>query len=103
MARGETTREYLNSHKFAKVDRHRPFTQGNFLLNWLAVLGRPKPPTYLHFKREYQEGDQRFGSHRGRRAQGGDPDGNGLEMKPVSAFQRAFEGPASRRSRQEKE
>jgi palmitoyltransferase ZDHHC9/14/18 len=29
VGRGETTREYLNSHKFAKADRHRPFTQGN--------------------------------------------------------------------------
>jgi palmitoyltransferase ZDHHC9/14/18 len=102
MGRGETTREYLNSHKFAKVDRHRPFTQGNFLLNWLAVLGRPKPPTYLHFKREYQEGDQRFGSRRGRWAQAGGLDGGGMEMKPVSGIQRAFQGPASRRSRQEK-
>jgi palmitoyltransferase ZDHHC9/14/18 len=102
MGRGETTREYLNSHKFAKVDRHRPFTQENFIKNWLAVLGRPKPPTYLHFKREYQEGDQRFGSRRSPQVQAGGADGNGLEMKPVSATQRAFEGPASRRPRQEK-
>lgn len=58
--RGETTREYLNSHKFAKSDRHRPFTQGNVLKNWITVLGRPRPPTYLQFKRSYEEGDQRL-------------------------------------------
>jgi hypothetical protein len=39
MARGETTREYLNSHKFLKKDRHRPFTQGSSLKNWLVVRG----------------------------------------------------------------
>jgi palmitoyltransferase ZDHHC9/14/18 len=97
MGRGETTREYLNSHKFAKADRHRPFTQGNILKNWMAVLGRPRPPTYLHFKQKYEEGDQRFGPRHGKRqaplveeARGG-----GMEMTPVTGGQRAFEGPAS--------
>ncbi|KAJ5152984.1 uncharacterized protein N7482_009462 [Penicillium canariense] len=60
VGRGETTREYLNSHKFQKHDRHRPFTQGNLLKNWIAVLGRPRPPTYMQFKRPYEEGDQRY-------------------------------------------
>lgn len=60
VGRGETTREYLNSHKFAKADRHRPFTQGNVFRNWMSVLARPRPPTYLQFKRPYQEGDQRL-------------------------------------------
>ncbi|CEJ56928.1 Putative Palmitoyltransferase erf2 [Penicillium brasilianum] len=60
VGRGETTREYLNSHKFQKQDRHRPFTQGNALTNWIAVLGRPRPPTYMQFKRPYHEGDQRY-------------------------------------------
>ncbi|RLM01731.1 Eukaryotic peptide chain release factor GTP-binding subunit [Aspergillus turcosus] len=60
VGRGETTREYLNSHKFAKADRHRPFTQGNVFQNWMSVLARPRPPTYLQFKRPYQEGDQRL-------------------------------------------
>lgn len=60
VGRGETTREYLNSHKFAKADRHRPFTQGNVLRNWIAVLARPRPPTYMQFKRPYKEGDQRL-------------------------------------------
>ncbi|PLN82151.1 putative DHHC zinc finger membrane protein [Aspergillus taichungensis] len=60
VGRGETTREYLSSHKFAKVDRHRPFTQGNMFRNWIAVFGRPRPPTYMQFKEPYQEGDQRL-------------------------------------------
>ncbi|KKK21723.1 hypothetical protein P175DRAFT_0457099 [Aspergillus ochraceoroseus IBT 24754] len=60
VGRGETTREYLNSHKFAKVDRHRPFTQGNVFRNWMSVFGRPRPPTYMQFKEYYQEGDQRL-------------------------------------------
>ncbi|GFF99779.1 hypothetical protein CNMCM6936_006453 [Aspergillus lentulus] len=60
VGRGETTREYLNSHKFAKADRHRPFTQGNIFRNWISVLARPRPPTYLQFKTPYQEGDQRL-------------------------------------------
>lgn len=99
MARGETTREYLNSHKFAKVDRHRPFTQGNIFRNWIAVLARPRPPTYLHFKQKYEEGDQRFGSRRGRRQAPivEEAKGGGMEMKPVSGGQGTFEGPASRK------
>lgn len=60
VGRGETTREYLNSHKFAIADRHRPFTQGNVLKNWITVFGRPRPPTYMQFKRPYEEGDQRL-------------------------------------------
>ncbi|ODH28081.1 hypothetical protein ACO22_04019 [Paracoccidioides brasiliensis] len=60
MGRGETTREYLNSHKFSKGDRHRPFTQGNVLRNWIAVLLRPRTPSYVQFKKRYQQGDQRL-------------------------------------------
>ncbi|KAL5358179.1 DHHC palmitoyltransferase-domain-containing protein [Aspergillus floccosus] len=60
VGRGETTREYLNSHKFAKADRHRPFTQGNIFRNWITVLMRPRPPTYMQFKAPYHEGDQRL-------------------------------------------
>ncbi|KAG2421457.1 hypothetical protein HFD88_005432 [Aspergillus terreus] len=60
VGRGETTREYLNSHKFAKADRHRPFTQGNIFRNWISVLMRPRPPTYMQFKAPYHEGDQRL-------------------------------------------
>ncbi|KAI9737964.1 MAG: Eukaryotic peptide chain release factor GTP-binding subunit [Cirrosporium novae-zelandiae] len=83
--RGETTREYLNSHKFAKQDRHRPFTQGTVVRNWLAVLARPRPPTYLHFKKRYEEGDQRFGPKRGTRTAPPAPEqqGGGMEMHDV--------------------
>jgi palmitoyltransferase ZDHHC9/14/18 len=61
IARGETTREYLNSHKFPKKDRHRPFSQSSWIRNWLAVLLRPRTPTYLQFKKPYYPGDVRFG------------------------------------------
>ncbi|ERF70572.1 Palmitoyltransferase erf2 [Endocarpon pusillum Z07020] len=99
MGRGETTREYLNSHKFVKADRHRPFTQGNILKNWIAVLGRPRPPTYLHFKKKYEEGDQRFGPRRGtRQASLVEEAEGGMEMKPVRGRQKAFEGPVSRKA-----
>lgn len=65
MGRGETTREYLNSQKFPKKDRHRPFNQGRIIKNWIVVLCRPRPPTYLEFKHHYEPGDQRFGARRG--------------------------------------
>lgn len=64
MAKAETTREYLNSHKFPKHERHRPFNQGGLLRNLVVVLGRPRPPTYLRFKDRYVDGDQRFGPTR---------------------------------------
>ncbi|KJR89755.1 palmitoyltransferase erf2 [Sporothrix schenckii 1099-18] len=60
MARGETTREFLNSHKFPKKDRYRAYTQGSMFLNWIAVLCRPRPPTYMRFKSPHMEGDQRL-------------------------------------------
>lgn len=98
MARSETTREYLNSHKFLKKDRHRPFTQGSLWRNITAVLLRPRPPTYLRFKTQYEDGDQRFGDRRGKRtaplvkeAQNG-----GMEMQDVSERVPAFQGPSSR-------
>jgi palmitoyltransferase ZDHHC9/14/18 len=100
VGRGETTREYLNSHKFLKKDRHRPFTQGSVLKNWVAVLQRPRPPTYLHFKRKYEEGDQRFGPRRDKRTAPLVPEqqGGGVEMQDVSGSE-AFQGPASRSGR----
>lgn len=101
MGRGETTREYLNGHKFIKSERHRPFTQGNVMKNWFVVLCRPRPPTYLNFKRKYEEGDQRFGERRGKRtapltkeAQGGG--GVAMEMQDVPA-ERGFQGPTALR------
>jgi len=103
MGRGETTREYLNSHKFLKKDRHRPFTQGSILKNWWVVLCRPRPPTYLHFKRKYEEGDQRFGERRGKRvapltkeAQGGGA-AVAMEMQAVPGPDRGFQGPSTLR------
>ncbi|OCL13736.1 zf-DHHC-domain-containing protein [Glonium stellatum] len=97
IARAETTREYLNSHKFPKKDRHRPFTQGNFWKNWIVVLLRPRPPTYLHFKREYEEGDQRFGPRRGKRIAPLAPEqqGGGVEMQDVSNTAPSFQGPTA--------
>lgn len=101
MGRGETTREYLNSHKFLKKDRHRPFTQGNIVKNWLVVLCRPRPPTYLNFKKKYEDGDQRFGERKGKRtaplkkeAQGG---GVALEMQNVNRGGSGFQGPTALR------
>ena len=92
-ARGETTRELLNSHKFPKKDRHRPFSQGTFIKNWVAVLLRPRPPTYLHFKKKYEEGDQRFGPRKGKPQAPlvAEQQGGGVEMHNV-----AFQGPVQR-------
>jgi palmitoyltransferase ZDHHC9/14/18 len=61
VGRGETTREYLNGHKFLLVDRHRPFSLGSRWKNWTAVLFRPRGPSYLSFKKRYFEGDVRLG------------------------------------------
>jgi palmitoyltransferase ZDHHC9/14/18 len=60
IGRGETTRELLNSRKFAKADRHRPFNVGNPFWNYVVVLCRPRPPTYVQLKEKHHEGDQRF-------------------------------------------
>lgn len=60
-SRGETTREYLNSHKFLPKDRHRPFSQSSWFRNLRAVLSRPRPPTYLQFHHQYAPGDTRLG------------------------------------------
>lgn len=96
--RGETTREYLNSHKFLKQDRHRPFTQGNVIKNWLVVFLRPRTPTYLHFKKRYEEGDQRFGSRRSKSHLPTQPAGEGLEMRNVGKGIKSFQGPAGGRA-----
>jgi len=60
MGRGETTRELLNGRKFVKSERHRPFDLGNVVKNYMAVLFRPRPPSYVEVKRRHDEGDQRF-------------------------------------------
>lgn len=94
IGRGETTREYLQSHKFLKKDRHKPFTQGNFFKNWIAVLNRPKPPTYLHFKKKYEEGDRRYGEKRAdnRKVVSKEAGAGGVEMQKMGEFQ----GPTGR-------
>jgi palmitoyltransferase ZDHHC9/14/18 len=99
MARGETTREFLNSHKFLKKDRYRAFTQGSWVKNWLVVLCRPRPPTYYRFKSQFDEGDQRFGSRRPERPQPAPRGGQDLEMQSVRpAGSRGFEGPTALRN-----
>ncbi|KAK3941933.1 DHHC palmitoyltransferase-domain-containing protein, partial [Diplogelasinospora grovesii] len=97
MARGETTREYLNSHKFLKKDRYRAFTQGSWFKNWLVVLCRPRPPTYYGFKNKYVQGDQRFGTRREPRKADSK---EGMEMQDVKQAppQAGFLGPTSLRS-----
>ncbi len=97
VGRAETTREYLGAKKFPKKDRHRPFNQGSVWKNWVVVLVRPRPPTYLHFKKEYEEGDQRFGERRGARASaaGAEHQGGDLEMQDVVGKRSAFQGPSA--------
>lgn len=99
MARGETTREYLNSHKFIKSERHKAFTQGNWWRNWLVTLARPRPPTYMHFKRKYEEGDQRLGEKRSKQTKIALPNsgnGSGIQMQEFPGpEQQGFQGPTA--------
>lgn len=95
MARGETTREFLNSHKFLKKDRYRAFTQGNWVKNWIVVLCRPRPPTYYRFKEIAVQGDQRLAARKRselRRAETKE----GMEMQDVGPASVGFQGPTSR-------
>lgn len=92
MARGETTREYMNSHKFAKKERYRAFSQGSIARNLMAVLCRPRPPTYYGFKKKYQHGDQRLGDHLRSRSR---KNSQGVEMDSVQAA--GFQGPMALR------
>lgn len=108
IARGETTREYLNSHKFKKQDRHRPFNQGSIFKNWISVIARPRPPTYYRFKAQYEDGDQRLGERRSKKVtstskeqQSSGPDANdgGLEMQDIGQNKKGllgFQGPKGR-------
>jgi palmitoyltransferase ZDHHC9/14/18 len=98
MARGETTREFLNSHKFLKKDRYRAFNQGNFFKNWIVVLCRPRPPTYYRFKKEFQEGDQRFAEQRRVDVKKGPRDeGHAIELQNVRPAESGFQGPTALR------
>ncbi|KAA8645668.1 hypothetical protein EYZ11_002493 [Aspergillus tanneri] len=87
VGRGETTREYLNSHKFAKADRHRPFTQGNIIRNWISVFARPRPPTYMQFKNPYMEGDQRLSTMKRKYLPRDVEAQSGIEMQHVNPDQ----------------
>lgn len=99
MARGETTREFLNSHKFLKKDRYRAFTQGSIWKNWAVVLCRPRPPTYYRFKHRFEEGDQRFGDRRSQQRSNSSSDGQDMEMHTVrSAAAEGFQGPTALRN-----
>ncbi|KAI5867728.1 zf-DHHC-domain-containing protein [Durotheca rogersii] len=99
MARGETTREFLNSHKFLKKDRYRAFTQGSMLKNWLVVLCRPRPPTYYRFRHRFEEGDQRLGERRSRRKGHRAPgDGQDMELHAVPPPDIGFQGPTALRN-----
>ncbi|KAI1433260.1 palmitoyltransferase ERF2 [Xylaria sp. CBS 124048] len=91
IARGETTREFLNSHKLLKKDRYRAFTQGNILKNWIVVLCRPRPPTYYRFKDHYEAGDQRLGVRRNLREIRTPLSNHEVELHAV----RPFQGPVS--------
>ncbi|RDA86063.1 hypothetical protein CP532_1297 [Ophiocordyceps camponoti-leonardi (nom. inval.)] len=94
MARGETTREYMNSHKFAKKERYRAFSQGGIFRNLVAVLCRPRPPSYYRFKKKYTYGDQRLADHRRRR---GRKNSQGVEMESVQPTSAGSQGPMSLR------
>ncbi|KOS21105.1 Palmitoyltransferase ERF2 [Escovopsis weberi] len=92
MSRGETTREFMNSHKFAKKERYRAFSTGHILSNLLAVLCRPRSPTYYQFKKKYRYGDQRLGIHRNVRPR---VNSWGLEMSSVAGGSGGFQGPVA--------
>ena len=94
MARGETTREYINSHKFAKRERYRAYSQGSWLKNLISVLARPRPPTYYRFKHRYQRGDQRVGMPPGQRARA---NSQGVELGAMPSSSRGFQGPVALR------
>lgn len=94
IARGETTREYVNSHKFDKKERYRPFSQGDLFKNYMAVLCRPRGPTYYNFKANYRYGDQRLGVRRDQRPR---QNSQGMEMNTVQGSSRGFQGPVSLR------
>lgn len=99
MARGETTREFLNSHKFVKNERYRAFAQTHWLTNWIVVLCRPRPPTYYHFKKRYNAGDQRLADARTkeRRRRAKQEQQEGVELRNVPP-QKGFQSPTALRN-----
>ncbi|PHH65760.1 hypothetical protein CDD81_1487 [Ophiocordyceps australis] len=98
MARGETTREYMNSQKFAKAQRYRAYSQGAVARNLAAVLCRPRPPSYYAFKRDYCPGDQRLGAYKhAAAALRARKNSQSVEMGSVQAARGGFQGPLSLR------
>lgn len=99
--RGQTTHEFLNANRYQQ-DKHRPFRQKTWWRNFVVVLFRPRPPTYLHFKDRYEEGDQRFGERKGHRTtpMAKEQQGGGVvemkQFKQVSPAAHSFQGPRSR-------
>ncbi|KAI2770658.1 zf-DHHC-domain-containing protein [Daldinia loculata] len=98
MARGETTREFLNSQKFLKKERYRAFAQGSIWKNWVVVLCRPRPPTYYRFKHRFEEGDQRFGVRRNQHGNNPSQGGEDMEMQAVRPPSAGFQGPTALRN-----
>lgn len=98
ISHGQTTREYLNSNKFAKKDRHRPFNQRAWWKNLIVVLTRPRSPSFFRFKRPYQEGDQRVGPRRDfwRSEPPTNSKAGGMELQQLGGSTPAFQGPVSR-------
>ncbi|KAI7351304.1 hypothetical protein D0862_08405 [Hortaea werneckii] len=97
LARGETTREYLNSHKFLPRDRHRPFTLGGkWSRNWIAGLCRPRGLGYLDFGKKWETGDGRFGFWVGKKERKGRNKGafslGGKELGDGGGGERGLEG-----------
>lgn len=82
-SRAMTTREFLTNKKFLAEDQHRPYHEGNAFRNWASVFFRPRPPTYLHFKKDYEMGDQRLGAVRGEKWSRARQNDGQYEMKPV--------------------
>jgi len=57
---GQTTREFLQSKRFAKKDRHRPFDLHSWPRNLWFVLCRRAAPGVYEFRKAFVPGDQRF-------------------------------------------
>lgn len=60
MFMGQTTKEALTARQFPNSERHRPYSQGQAMVNLFSVLCRPRPPVAVKFKDAYVEGDQRL-------------------------------------------
>ncbi|KAL5611449.1 uncharacterized protein BROUX77_001605 [Berkeleyomyces rouxiae] len=101
MARGETTREYINSHKFTKAERYRAFSQGSVWRNWIVVLCRPRPGSFYRFKTQHVDGDQRLGELRRDQRNRGSVELHNVRPAATAAgaaVQSGFQGPTALRN-----